>query len=84
MTRRDLQAAAKKAGRPWDMAKGFDHSAPIGALVPAEIGHPARARISPAVNGELRQAGDLADMIWNVPRDDRLSVRLGRAQAAAT
>jgi fumarylpyruvate hydrolase len=67
MTRRDLQAEAKKHGRPWDMAKGFDASAPIGPLAPAaEIGHPARGRIRLSVNGETRQEGDLADMIWPV------------------
>ena len=44
MTRRDLQNAAKKEGKPWDMGKGFDHSAPIGLMVPAaKIGHPADA-----------------------------------------
>lgn len=68
MTRRDLQAQAKKDGRPWDMAKGFDHSAPIGLLHPAAaIGHPARGRIALSVNGTPRQSGDLADQIWRVP-----------------
>ncbi len=64
LTRRDLQAAAKKAGRPWDMAKGFDQSAPVG---PLRIGMPpANGRIALTVNGEQRQSGDLAHMIWNV------------------
>jgi fumarylpyruvate hydrolase len=64
LTRRDLQAEAKKSGRPWDMAKGFDHSAPIGALT---VGPPPPAgAISLAVDGETRQAGDLKDMIWSV------------------
>ncbi len=68
LTRRDLQAEAKKAGRPWDMAKGFDASAPIGDLAPASrIGHPAQGRIELAVNGMTRQLGDIADMIWSVP-----------------
>lgn len=68
LTRRDLQAEAKKAARPWDMAKGFDHSAPISRIVPAShIGHPRRGRIALKVNGEPRQSGDLADMIWDVP-----------------
>jgi fumarylpyruvate hydrolase len=68
MTRRDLQAAAKKAGRPWDMAKGFDHSAPIGEIAPAsEIGHPSEGEITLVVNGERRQHSDLAKMIWSVP-----------------
>lgn len=67
MTRRDLQAAAKKAGRPWDMAKGFDHSAPIGTIEPASaIGHPSSGAITLSVNGVERQRGDLADQIWNV------------------
>jgi fumarylpyruvate hydrolase len=65
LTRRDIQAIAKKTGRPWDMAKGFDHSAPIGTIVPAaEIGHPATAAISLTVNGTSRQSADIADMIW--------------------
>ncbi|MDD2868336.1 fumarylacetoacetate hydrolase family protein [Neomegalonema sp.] len=68
MTRRDLQAAAKKLGRPWETAKGFDGSAPCGALVPADrIGHPAKGAISLAVDGEIRQKGDLGDMIWGAP-----------------
>ena len=64
LTRRDLQAAAKKAGRPWDMAKGFDQSAPLGAITPGPA--PAHAAIALSVNGETRQAGDLGQMIWNV------------------
>jgi fumarylpyruvate hydrolase len=69
LTRRDLQAKAKEQRRPWDVAKSFDQSAPIGALVPAEnIGHPARGDISLDVNGTLRQRADLADMIWSVPQ----------------
>jgi fumarylpyruvate hydrolase len=68
LTRRDLQAEAKKAGRPWDMAKGFDFSAAVGALHPAaDIGHPSSGRISLAVNGAERQRGDLSQMIWSVP-----------------
>lgn len=68
LTRRDLQAEAKKTGRPWDMAKGFDASAPIGAIAPAAaIGHPARGRIALSVNGAARQVSDLDQMIWNVP-----------------
>ena len=67
MTRRDLQAAAKKAGRPWDMAKGFDQSAPIGSIEPASaIGHPDTGAITLAVNGVERQRGDLAEQIWGV------------------
>lgn len=68
LTRRDLQAAAKKAGKPWDLSKGFDASAPIGEIVPAaQIGHPRSGRISLAVNDTLRQSADIADMIWSVP-----------------
>jgi fumarylpyruvate hydrolase len=68
LTRRDLQDEAKAARRPWDMSKGFDAAAPIGALAPAaSIGHPAAGVISLTVNGETRQQGDLADQIWNVP-----------------
>jgi fumarylpyruvate hydrolase len=64
LTRRDLQAAAKAAGRPWDMAKGFDQSAPLAPLTPGVP--PAAGAIALTVNGETRQAGDLAQMIWNV------------------
>ena len=68
LTRRDLQAAAKKAGKPWDMAKGFDRSAVVGDIRPvASGGHPARGSIALRVNGAARQQGDLGDMIWGVP-----------------
>lgn len=68
MTRRDLQGAARDKGRPWDMGKGFDKSAPCGAIVTAsKIGHPDKGTIRLKVNGEERQTGDLSDMIWNVP-----------------
>jgi fumarylpyruvate hydrolase len=68
MTRRDLQAAAKEARRPWDMAKGFDQSAPTGPIRPAaEIGHPARGAVWLRINGQPRQEGDLAQQIWSVP-----------------
>ncbi len=68
MTRRDLQSDAKERGRPWDTGKGFDHSAPIGALRSAtSIGHPTNARISLSVNGDNRQDGNINQMIWNVP-----------------
>lgn len=67
MTRRDLQAEAKKMGRPWETGKAFDSSAPLGPIMPAaQIGHPARGAITLSVNGQLRQTGDLADMIWPV------------------
>jgi fumarylpyruvate hydrolase len=64
LTRRDLQAVAKKAGRPWDMAKGFDRSAPVGALTPGQPA--AQGAIALAVDGETRQSGDLSMMIWSV------------------
>jgi fumarylpyruvate hydrolase len=68
LTRRDVQSEMKKTGKPWDTAKGFDHSAPITPIAPAaSIGHPARGRIWLEVNGELRQDGDIVDMIWGVP-----------------
>jgi len=68
MTRRDLQALAKKLARPWEIAKAFERSAPIAAFVPAEeVGHPSEGRITLSVNGELRQEGDLNQMIWKVP-----------------
>ena len=64
LTRRDLQAAAKTAGRPWDMAKGFDASAPIGALRPCMP--PESGAITLDIDGQRRQTGDLSDMIWSV------------------
>jgi fumarylpyruvate hydrolase len=64
LTRRDLQAEAKKASRPWDMAKGFDHSAPVGALTKGVP--PASGSITLTIDGNLRQRGDLKDMIWSV------------------
>ena len=67
MTRRDMQAEAKKAGRPWDMAKGFDHSAPIGVLVPAAGVDPGTGLIELRVNGVVRQSSDLAALIWTIP-----------------
>jgi fumarylpyruvate hydrolase len=79
MTRRDLQGQAKKEGKPWDMGKGFDHSAPIGALAPAErTGHPDRARIVLRVNGAERQASDLGKLIWSVPETISFLSRLVR------
>ena len=68
MTRRDLQAEAKKAGRPWDMAKGFDQSAPTGSIRTVEdIGHPTKGAVWLRINGEPRQEGDLEQQIWTVP-----------------
>jgi len=68
MTRRDLQGEAKKMGRPWEMGKAFDNSAPCTALrTAAMIGHPAKGAIWLKVNGKVTQKGDLSEMIWNVP-----------------
>ena len=82
MTRRDLQNAAKNAGRPWDMGKGFDQSAPISPIQPAaKIGHPAKGKIWVKVNGQTKQEGDLADMIWSVP--DTIAYLSGLVEIAA-
>ncbi len=67
LTRRDLQAEAKKTGRPWDAAKGFDQSAPCGPITLGALPHPAGA-IGLSVNGEVKQAGALDDMILNPDR----------------
>jgi fumarylpyruvate hydrolase len=67
LTRRDLQAEAKRMGRPWDWAKAFDQSAPIAPIVPiADVPSLTRGRIWLAVNGTLRQEADICDMIWPV------------------
>ena len=68
MTRRDIQGEAKKMGRPWEMGKAFDNSAPCTALKTVQmVGHPSKGAIWLKVNGEVRQKGDLSEMIWNVP-----------------
>ena len=68
MTRRDLQGEAKKMGRPWEIGKAFEASAPVSALRPvSEVGHPASGLVELKVNGEAKQTGDLNQMIWNVP-----------------
>ncbi|MCB1744594.1 MAG: fumarylacetoacetate hydrolase family protein [Gammaproteobacteria bacterium] len=68
MTRRDLQGQAKDMGRPWEIGKAFERSAPAGPIHPvAETGHLDRGRVELKVNGELRQEGDLGQMIWKVP-----------------
>jgi fumarylpyruvate hydrolase len=67
MTRRDLQADMKKQGRPWCIGKAFEQSAPIGPLHPVTgTGWLVRGGITLAVNGELRQSGDLSELIWTV------------------
>ncbi|SES35964.1 fumarylpyruvate hydrolase [Tranquillimonas rosea] len=68
MTRRDLQGEQKKMGRPWEIGKAFERSAPIGPIYSAEsTGHPSEGRVELKVNGEVRQEGDLNQMIWKVP-----------------
>ncbi len=68
MTRRDLQSDMKKLGRPWEIGKAFEHSAPITPIhTAAKIGHPTKGALWVDVNGERRQTGDLAQMIWDIP-----------------
>ncbi len=68
MTRRDLQGEAKKLGRPWEVGKAFESSAPCSEIVPAAaIGHPSTGAVWLKVNGEPRQRGDLNQLIWKVP-----------------
>lgn len=68
LTRRDLQLAARDKGRPWDFGKAFDRSAVIGPVHPvSETGHPDKGSIRLTVDGEVRQDGDLAELIWSVP-----------------
>lgn len=68
LTRRDIQAQAKKAGRPWSMAKGFDNSAVVGPIHRvADVGHLDSGAIQLTRNGALQQTGDLAEMIWSTP-----------------
>jgi len=68
MTRRDLQAEAKKLQRPWEVGKAFEHSAPCTALIPAQhVQNPARGAIWLDVNGVRKQTGDLSQMIWDIP-----------------
>lgn len=68
LTRRDLQAQAKAKGAPWDVAKGFDHSAPVSALVAAEnVSLTGATRIALEINGEVRQQATLGDMVLSVP-----------------
>lgn len=81
MTRRDLQGEAKKLGRPWDMGKGFDHSAPIGAMVPAAGVDPTRGKIELMVNGAVRQSSDLSKLIWSVAETISYLSKLVRLEA---
>jgi fumarylpyruvate hydrolase len=67
MTRRDLQGVAKKEGRPWEIGKGFDQSAPIGPIVPAAAaGNPGNAAITLAVNGQMKQSSSTSKLIWSI------------------
>lgn len=88
LTRRDVQAEAKRAGRPWDLAKGFDASAPLAPLVGiADVPSLTSGRLWLAVNGELRQEGDLAEMIWSVAEHVSIlsrSVRLAAGDLVMT
>ena len=79
MTRRDLQGEAKKLGRPWDMGKGFDHSAPVGDLVPAAGCTPGRIELR--VNGQMRQSSDVGKLIWSIPETIAYLSRLVRLEA---
>ncbi|WP_146591622.1 fumarylacetoacetate hydrolase family protein [Puniceibacterium confluentis] len=68
MTRRDLQGVAKKMGRPWEIGKAFERSAPVGPLQSvADVGHLDTGRVALKINGEVRQEGDMNQMIWKVP-----------------
>ena len=68
MTRRDLQGVAKKMGRPWEIGKAFAASAPVGPIHRVEeVGHPHKGALILKVNGEVKQEGDLNQMIWKVP-----------------
>ena len=68
LTRRDLQNEAKKTGRPWEIGKAFEHSAPMTDITPAtKSGHLSKGAIWLKVNGEMRQQSDLTQLIWNIP-----------------
>lgn len=68
LTRRDLQLIAREQGRPWDLGKGFDRSAPVSAIHPvSKVGHPSKGSIKLAVNGEVKQDADLSELIWSIP-----------------
>lgn len=81
MTRRDVQGEAKKLGRPWDMGKGFDHSAPIGTMIRAAGFVPGKRAIALKVNGVLRQSSDLSKLIWSIPETIASLSRLVRLEA---
>ena len=68
MTRRDLQGEQKKMGRPWEIGKAFEYSAPVGIIhTVEEVGHIDQGKLELKVNGEIKQSGDLNQMIWKIP-----------------
>jgi len=82
LTRRDLQFAARDAGRPWEWGKAFDHSAPLAPLhLASQSGHIAKGAIWLSVNGVERQRGDIADLIWSVPEIIAVASRSVRLEA---
>lgn len=82
MTRRDLQGVAKKKGRPWEVGKAFEKSAPCGPLKRvSDVGHPTTGEISLDVNGVRRQTGDLSHMIWSLPQQIAFLSRLFELRA---
>ena len=81
LTRRDLQAAAKDKGQPWEAAKGFDAAAPIGVIRPAALRPDPRGRIALSVNGQIRQDAQVADMIWSTAEVIAQASRLWRLAA---
>ena len=81
LTRRDIQSKAKDKGQPWDAAKGFDASAPIGAIRPAALCGDVQGRIRLTVNGQIRQDAAVADMIWTLPEIIAQASRLWRLEA---
>ena len=82
MTRRDLQRAAKKGGKPWEIGKAFEHSAPMGIISPMEqVGKMKSGSIALSINGEEKQKGDLNMMIWNIPMMIAFLSRFNKLQA---
>jgi fumarylpyruvate hydrolase len=81
LTRRDLQAAARDKGHPWDAAKGFDAAAPIGLIRPAALCGQVQGAIRLSVNGQVRQDAKVSDMIWNLAEIIAEASRLWRLAA---
>jgi fumarylpyruvate hydrolase len=81
MTRRDLQNEAKKQGRPWEVGKAFEQSAPCSELIPVSaIGHPDQGAVWLKVNGEVRQEGDLNQMLWKTAEQIAILSRFFKLQ----